>query len=214
MNLKNLLIVSLLLCSSLFVQAQNIEVSPIVGYQFGMKAKSIYRPSTNQFGDLRIVPDMNYGAALGVKLPLKGVRLEFMWTRQDSEITYKPYNSFETENLGDIAVEYFMLSGWKELEMDQLGPFAGFTIGGVNFAPQAVGSQQAFKMAVGLGGGIKYFFTENVGIRAQVRMLVPVEWFGLGFTIGTGGSGAGATVSSTIISGDVGGGLVFRFGGE
>ena len=67
-----------------------------------------------------------------------------------------------------------------------------------------------------LGIGVKYFFTDVVGVKFQARLLMPMYFGGVGFGcgIGTGGSscGGGATFGTEIIQGDFTGGLVFRVG--
>ena len=187
--------------------SQSIEITPVIGYQFGATVDA-YRQSTQTYGEVRFVPDMNYGAAINVGLPLRGTRIEFMWTRQDTKAQWR---ALITEEIDDVVVEYFMLSGWKEVEYGQLVPFGGFTVGAVNVAAQSSNDAET-RMAVGLGGGLKYFVSDKVGIRAHARFLMPVQWFSGGFTIGTGGAGVGVGASSTIFSGDVGGGLVIRLG--
>ncbi|MBS0000377.1 MAG: hypothetical protein KFF73_15455 [Cyclobacteriaceae bacterium] len=47
-----------------------------------------------------------------------------------------------------------------------------------------------------------------MGIMVHARLLLPVQWFDAGFSMGTGGAGAGITTGSSIIQGDIGGGLV------
>lgn len=192
-------------CGIVTSQAQTVEITPIVGYQFGLKANAI---RNGVAGNIRIVPAMNYGAAINVGIPAADTRIEFMWTRQDSRAEWQ---AFTSEVLEDVAVEYFMLSGLREMEFGALTPFGGLSVGAVNFAGQTSG-ETGTRMAVGFQGGAKYMITDNIGLRAHVRFLMPVQWFSAGFTIGTGGAGAGVGASSTIFSGDVGGGLVIRLG--
>jgi hypothetical protein len=204
--IKCLLIVVFSL-SFIITNAQNYEITPIVGYQFGARV-SAYNSSTQTSGDIRFVPSLNYGAAINVGIPTNNMRIEFMWTRQD---TKAEWITFTTEEIDDVAVEYFMISGYREQTFDALELFGGITLGAVNVAAQSSGESQA-RFTVGFGGGVKYMISPAVGIRVHSRLLMPVQWFSGGFTIGTGGAGVGVGASSTIISGDVGGGIVIRLG--
>lgn len=68
------------------------------------------------------------------------------------------------------------------------------------------------------GLGIKYFFTDVIGIKAQARLLLPLYFNGIGFGcgIGTGGAscGGGAGFGSEIVQGDFTGGVVLRIGNQ
>jgi hypothetical protein len=88
-----------------------------------------------------------------------------------------------------------------------------FSLGASRFDPTEQ-NEDAWRFAVALGVGIKYFFTDAVGIRLQARMLMPLYFGGVGFGcgIGTGGSscGGGAYFGTEILQGDFTGGVVIR----
>ena len=68
----------------------------------------------------------------------------------------------------------------------------------------------------GFGGGLRYHIGERLGIRLQARLLLPMQFGGVGFGcgIGTGGGSCGAGVSTytNIIQGDFTGGITLRLG--
>jgi len=124
------------------------------------------------------------------------------------------------QNLGDVDVHYYQIGGVRETPVgDNVDAFGTLSFGGTTFSPKndiyESNSGERYSLnnktyfSVGVGGGVKLWLSDVIGIRLQARMLMPVTWGG--FYFGTGGSGA--TVGSAIISGDVGGGLVFKIGG-
>ena len=69
------------------------------------------------------------------------------------------------------------------------------------------GSEWRFSFS--FGGGAKLFFTDNIGIRLQGRLFIPL-YFNGGYIYG-GGSGGGIALSggAYLIQGDLTAGLIF-----
>jgi hypothetical protein len=65
------------------------------------------------------------------------------------------------------------------------------------------------RFAMGVTGGMKIMFSDRVGIRLQGRLLMPTYFAGVGFYVGTGGSGLSMNAGSVMFQGDFQGGLVF-----
>ena len=55
-------------------------------------------------------------------------------------------------------------------------------------------------------------FSEKVGIVARGRLMMPMEFAGIGFYVGTGGSGLNTNSYITPVQGDFSVGLVFKIG--
>ena len=72
--------------------------------------------------------------------------------------------------------------------------------------------QESWFFAMGLNGGAKVYFSKRVGLRLQAQMLVPVQGSGFYLFAGTGGSGGGVSVYSTMVQFGFTGGLIFRLG--
>jgi hypothetical protein len=62
------------------------------------------------------------------------------------------------------------------------------------------------------GLGIKYFFSDKVGIRLQGAFMMPMYFSGVGFYFGSGGSGLTTYSAVPMLQGNFNGGLIFRFG--
>ena len=69
------------------------------------------------------------------------------------------------------------------------------------------------KFTVGLKGGLKFFISDRIGLFARARLLLPVQWAGGGVWFG-GGSGVSLNVGSSIVTGDVGGGIIISLGSK
>ena len=112
--------------------------------------------------------------------------------------------------MSDLATEYFQVGITRQHDTGAAVVFGTGTLGAVNFAPsdKTIGSE--LLMAFSFGGGFKYFFSDQIGIRIHGRMLLPIQWGSVGLFCGTGGCGTSTQLSSTIIQGDVGGGIVFK----
>ena len=54
--------------------------------------------------------------------------------------------------------------------------------------------------------------SEKIGIIARGRLMMPMQFAGIGFTVGTGGSGLSANSYITPLQGDFTAGLIFRLG--
>lgn len=194
--------------------AQSIQIIPMGGYQFPAGVDVSYNDGSSSFyrsARLRIKGNGNYGLGLHVTLPFHEISISATFSNMESELTIQPAGE-PTEKLFDASQEYWMFGILKEVDMDQLRPFGGVILGWTTVRPKESAYQNASKFSVGLEGGVKYFFNDVVGIMVHARLLLPVQWVGAGFSIGTGGAGAGLTTGSSIIQGDIGGGLVIAFG--
>lgn len=169
------------------------------------------------------VSDMgNYGITVGTTVRDQTVA-EFEWNHTENTATFREYeldgSLGQVRNVG-LTLNYYMIGIQHEVGFDdQVKPYGLVNIGMLNARSEAFGnnsSQTNNWFAAGFGGGIKYFLSDHIGIRLQARLLVPMQFGGVGFGcgIGTGGGGCGAGVStySNIIQGDFTGGVVLKLG--
>jgi len=159
---------------------------------------------------LRIDGSQNYGVGIGVNTPVGLVEFSYMgfksMMRQDGGIQF-----IEPQ---PINVNYYMLGILKTLlEHEKFVPYGLLNIGASNFNPQE-DSANPVRFSIGLGLGMRYFFTPVIGVRLQARLLMPLYFGGVGFGcgIGTGGSscGGGAYFGTEIFQGDFTGGVVIK----
>ena len=199
--MKKTLLISLLALTS-FAYAQT-DLSVYYGYQFGSKTYDYY-------GTFRIHSAANYGAILefGVRPDLM-IQLQYMGSQTYG--TLEPPYGVSTHLRSDIGINYYQVGMIRPFPVNQkLEAFGSFSLGATQFAFQEDAYNDEWRFSLTLGLGAKIWLSDKIGLRLQSRLLVPVTWAGLGFYCGTGGCGTSANAGSTMISGDVSGGLVFR----
>lgn len=190
-------------------QAQYVDVMPYGGYQF-TAGVDVY--SYNQAGRLRIKSAGNYGLDIDVVLPYQDIAISASFTNSQTNITFQ--ENFQAEEpLFDASQQYWMFGVSKELDMDKLRPFGGLILGWTTVKPDDPVLSNLSKFTVGLRGGAKFFISERIGIFARARLLMPVQWGGAGVWFG-GGSGISLNAGTSIVTGDVGGGLILSLGSK
>jgi len=189
--------------------SNGLEVSAFYGYRFGGKVDVFYGPD---LGYIKI----NDNAAYGVDLSYR-VRNRFMlnlqWSRQDTDMDFYGYQEIGAEPLGDVAVEYFMISALSEAgnPLSQVVPFGGAGIGLVVATPQERNLDTAYRFAFTLQGGVKIWLNDKVGLRLRGAMLAPMQWGSGGLFCSTGsGCNIGVGASTTILQGEFSGGVVVK----
>lgn len=202
---RNILLSALLLSMVTLSSAQNLEIMPYMSYQWGGKL-NFYE------GDIRIQSSENYGIALNYTIP-RGTILQLEYFNQSTNIDVRLY-----EELGGnyqsypVSMSWIQVGGLQGFDFYPLVPFAGMTLGAMNFNPRTNELQNSWKFAVTGQVGLKYYLSERIGIRLHARLLMPIQWAGFGVSIGTGGIGTGISAGSYIFQGDIGGGLIFNLG--
>jgi hypothetical protein len=201
--MKRILHTALFMSMALLTMAQ-ADLSVTYGYQFGARA-------FGRDANLRLNSSDNIGVQLEV-----AVAPDVMFS-----LTYIGANTIARLERGitlassDINVNYYQVGATKVLPVnDKIEGLGMFTLGAVQFNPEDMRYNEEWRFSVTMGLGAKIWITDIVGIRAQVRLLAPINWAGLGFFCGTGGCGTSLQAGSTFMSGDVGAGLVFRLGGK
>lgn len=202
---RSILLSALLLCIVTLSSAQNLEIMPYMSYQWGGKL-NFYE------GDMRIQSSENYGIALNYTIP-RGTILQLEYFNQSTNIDVRLYEELGgTYQSYPVSMSWIQVGGLQGFDFYPLVPFAGITLGAMNFNPRTNELQDSWKFAVTGQIGLKYYFTERIGIRIHARLLMPIQWSGMGVSIGTGGLGAGINMGSYIFQGDIGGGLIFNLG--
>jgi hypothetical protein len=191
-------VISILLFSFPKVKAQQLELTPFIGYETG--AVIHYGE-----GDLHIGDGMNWGGALNYGVG-GGRYFEFSYNHLASYLDKE--GALTSERLCDLATDYYSFGVLQELKPDaKATPYGTFTLGWVNYRPSENYSNEN-KMHISFAGGIKIRASERIGIRLQARVLLPIYYGGTYFSAGTGGAGYGVTGGFRGVQGDFTGGLV------
>lgn len=212
-HFKKFIIGSILVLSYSVSNAQYVDILPYYGYQFASNVDVWYGTTA---GRLHINPAGNYGVGLDLVLPYNDISISFSFTNSKTSLTFTQ-NFQPSEDLFDASQQYYMFGINKEIDRDKIRPFGGLILGWTTLNPDdpdLPNRSNVTKFTVGLRGGVKFFISDRVGLFARVRMLLPVQWAGGGIWFGGGGSGTTLSVGSSIISGDVGGGLIISLGSK
>ncbi len=197
------LALSLLLLPLKTFSQQGIEISAYSGWMLGGKV-NLYN------GKLQIDDGNNWGFTLSYNVA-PGMHAEFMYNRLVSDLIVREYGD-PPYVATEIATQYFQLGAVRELMYDgAIRPFGTGGLGVAIFSDRIGYESDVWRMSFSLGGGIKIFPVERIGIRLQARMLVPMYFNGIWMGIGTGGSSGGVSASSSIVQGDFTAGLILAF---
>ena len=212
-HFKKFIIVTILVLSYGVSNAQYVDILPYYGYQFASNVDVWYGSTA---GRLHINPAGNYGVGLDLVIPHNDIAISFSFTNSQTSITFRE-NFQPEEELFDVSQQYYMFGINKEVDMDKIRPFGGLILGWTTLNPDDPDNpsrSNITKFTVGLRGGIKFFISDRIGLFARARLLMPVQWAGGGIWFGGGGAGTSLSVGSSIVSGDVGGGLIISLGSK
>ena len=186
-------------------ELRGFDVTSFIGYQFGGKFTSYH-------GDLNVVDSENYGILVDIPVNPNGVKAEILYSRQDTvfELRTSPPDRV-TRHLFDIAVEYYNVGGLFEKPRGKVRPYGVVTLGGARFAPKAADYSDEWFFNITFGGGAKAYLTKHVGLRADLRVLAPMNFAGTGLWVGTGGVDFGMATGSVITQGNVSLGLMINW---
>ena len=183
------------------MHGQKVEITPQYGYQVGAKY--------NYYGGyLKLDSSDQYGLTFGINAS-DDVTIEFMWAQQNTSLRIKDFQFYPRETeLSDIVVNHYQIGAIHMFGYNEARPFVGLSAGWSTFNPDIDIYDGTTTFTLGLSGGLKYFFTDRIGIRIQSQLLMPVSWGGA--YIGTGGGGV--TAGGSILQLNFSGGLIIGLG--
>ena len=164
-----ILALSLLSLSSSPATAQNVEITPALNYNFGSGVEI----DDFDFGGVNIDFDEADGLGLFVDIPLtNNLQLEFLYSAQETELEVDEGLLSESFPIADADVEYLHAGVLWQVSLGQVQPYFALT-GGVTRIDVALGGADSETYpSVGLGGGVKIFFTRHIGLRADARLFI------------------------------------------
>jgi len=178
--------------------------------------------SYNYF-DGTIKGGLQYGAGIEF-MPHPGYGVEVLWIHQTTTVpmTYVANSYFGNNNLRsttfDLNLNYAMLALGKKMRKpgSPMEGYGGLMLGAAFFDvenPETgnTGSETKFAWGLRLGGNI-WTASEKVAIKIEARLLSAVQGASGGFYIGTGGTGAGVSMYSSMYQFSVGAGLALAIG--
>ena len=154
-----LLLFSIVALTPTVTEAREFEITPFIGYQFGGDVSTFYQ---GQNQDVSVNSSENFGLVLSLGLS-EMTQLELLYNTQD---TSADANRFD-DSLG-LNIDYWQLSLLWAFDPDaQINPYVVFGFGGTWIRPDGFSSLSRF--SGNIGGGVKIFFSDNVGVRLEGR---------------------------------------------
>lgn len=195
-------IVTLLIESSATEPAlAGVEITPSINYRFGGGFED-----TNTATNINLDESGGYGLVLDFDLqPDK--QIEVYLSRQRT--TMSSGGPFTGNPLFDVSVDYYHIGGLYLFEWERFRPFISGTLGLTRMDPQRADLRTETRVSFALGGGAKYFFTENLGIRLDLRGIYTA--INSNASIFCAGGCAVQVRSNGFLQGELGAGLILRF---
>ena len=170
--LKHALVVAMVLMipAVAFAQERRVEISPFVGWRHG-----------NDISDVSgVAVNLDSGTAYGFMVDVSvtpNVQVEFMYSYfSTTGNVLVPPGLPEPGPVGQFDIsgnvdqyQVGVLYQW-DLQDPRLKPFVVASIGAASMRSEAV-EESNTNLAYGFGGGIKFFFAKNIGVRAEYRLL-------------------------------------------
>jgi len=180
-----------------------VEVTPFAGLRFGGAFQD-----TNTGNQISLDESGSYGLVLDVDLD-PDRQIEIYLSRQST--TLSADGTFTGNPLFDLTVEYYHVGGLYliDVQNDRVRPFVSGTLGLTRMNPQGEGLSTETRFSLAIGGGVKLFITDHLGLRLDARGIFTA--LNSSGTVFCSGGCAISVQSSGFVQGELGAGLVFRF---
>jgi opacity protein-like surface antigen len=174
--------------------AGNFEITPFAGYTMGGEFNDAVTGKSLSFDDTS-----SYGIMVDFKQPAdkEGGEswIELYYSRQQTRLK-ADQGPFFGDPLFDVDIEYYHLGGTYGQATGTVKPFVVGTLGATHMTPKGDGLHSETKFSLSLGGGVKLYLTERVGLRLDGR------WFGTFFN-GSGSAFCSSGACAINVQGDL-----------
>jgi opacity protein-like surface antigen len=146
-----------------------VELTPTVSYRFGGELAG----GDDAFfdTDLEVDEGVAYGVTLDIPLS-SSLQLELLANRQSSELQFDEDLFGSETGVADIDVSYYHVGLLWQGRHPRITPFFVASAGIANLDPDVPGASSEDRFSLSLGGGVKVFFSDNVGLRFEGRGFV------------------------------------------
>ncbi|MCK4678423.1 MAG: hypothetical protein KAT48_09855 [Bacteroidales bacterium] len=190
-------------------QGKKIQLGALAGYQLGGRMK-FYE------GQIKFVDSGNWGLFLDVEAQ-PAMFIELSYSNMKTIGRFTPYKfTYQPRDI-NMTIDYFQVGARRILGgNEKIDGYGLFTMGVAWFNSLESDINDYVSFSIALGGGADIYLTEKFGIRLQGRLLMPMNFAGVGFYggIGTGGAGGGLSLNawSPVVQGDFSGGVFIVLG--
>jgi len=183
--------------------AQKFEVTPFFGYELAGTLRA-------EQGDVSLENGFNYGLMFDITVE-RDLQAEFWYSRLESGLSFKEQGSNQYDYLFDMSIEYFHAGALYVADRGKVRPIGIFTLGATRFHPKDNNFEDDWRFSVAVGGGAKFFFTENIGLRVQGRLLIPLFLTDTSIFCTNGTCFINVQAGNMIIQADFNAGLIIAF---
>ena len=136
-----------------------LEFTPFVGYRFG---GTLDDERNDRRWDFEEASDWGFTLSQPAS---ETTRYEFLYSHQDTSLadTTDPSNAF------DLDVHYFHMGGTVDVYQDRFTPYFSGGLGMTYMHPGQAGYENKTRFSLSVGGGLKWYPTERLGIRFEMR---------------------------------------------
>jgi opacity protein-like surface antigen len=156
---RQLLLATLLAATQDISFAQNYEITPFLGWRTSSSLED------NNTGDSI---DLKETSSFGIILSMKQKRdsnYDFLFSRQDTELQ----STSSTASPTALRFDYYHLGGTVFYDHDDLHPFISGGLGATHISPANDNFSSETKFSLSIGGGLKFPFSQNTGLRLEAR---------------------------------------------
>lgn len=143
---------------------RSVEIAPFYGYRFGGSLTDDETGEKFRFDD-----SASWGGTVAFRVG-ETKQVEFYYSRQDTRLR-SDTGLFGGEALFDLNIDYYHIGGTYILNDGPWQPFVVGTIGATHLDPRDPDASSLTRLSLGLGGGVRFFVTENLGLYAAGRGL-------------------------------------------
>jgi opacity protein-like surface antigen len=151
-----------------FDEKHKFEITPMIGYRLGgtVDGNQQIAPGIQQ-NDLRLEDSESYGLAFGVSFG-EHWQLEFYFNEAPTTLTVNTPDEGRVD-VTDVKVDYWQVGGLYQFGMSESStrPFFSFSAGVINLRPETAGFGSETEFSWSLGGGAKFWFSDNIGLRLE-----------------------------------------------
>jgi opacity protein-like surface antigen len=161
-------IAALILLFALFAAASSdaraVEIAPFTGHRYGGSFED-----ANTLSGFELADATSFGLLLDFDLA-PDQQIEVFLSRQDTQLTTA--GTFTGNPLFDLTIDYYHVGGLYLLPAEgPMHPFVSGTVGLTRMAPKRADLTTENRLSLSLGGGAKFYFSRNVGLRFDVRAI-------------------------------------------
>ncbi|MCK5816360.1 MAG: hypothetical protein KAH07_10500, partial [Flavobacteriaceae bacterium] len=114
----------------------------------------------------------------------------------------------------DSRFDHYQLGSLHEFSSDDIRPFLKASLGASYYRILNSNSfnDSSWEFSGSIGGGVKIFFNERIGLRLQTNLILPMRWSGGGVYCGPYGCSGGTSFHVPLVHWEVSGGLIVKMG--